>query len=71
MFVYYVSLTKHFTPYNIPSVPVLIQTLRTKFENDDFLTVIPLGGAHQGVYKVMISTKLKEDDLDCPVMVDK
>ena len=50
----YVCLQKHFNPWNTPDVMALILTLKAKIPDDDQLTVIPLGGAKQGYYKVIL-----------------
>ena len=68
---YYVSLIRHFTPWNIPTPAVLINTLRAKFPTDDFLTVVPMRGAEQGNYKVVVSEPIPEVDLFVQVMVEK
>ena len=70
MFSYYLSLVHDFTPWTIPSVATMVQTLRTKFIDDDRLTVIPLGGASQGIYKIRLSVGPPPEALFCPVKAD-
>ena len=70
MHTFFISLVKHFTPWNIPTPAVLINTLRAKFPNDDLLTVIPLRGAEQGHYKVIVTDPIPVADLTFQVMVE-
>ena len=56
MSTYYLSLVRHFTPWSIPAVVTLVAALRTQFPTDDQLTVIPLGGAKKGIYKIVLGS---------------
>ena len=68
---YYVSLQKHYNPWNTPDVLALIHTLKAKFPTDDMLTVIPMGGAMRGFYEVILTETPDEADQVLPVMVNK
>ena len=67
---YFVSLQKHFTPFNNPELPALLHTLRARFTNDDQLTVIPMHGANLGYFKIIVSKPPPEGGLTLPVMVE-
>ena len=70
MHVYYISLQKHFTPFNNPELPVLLHTLRTRFPEDDQLTVIPLSGANSGYFKIIVSDPPPNEEFSLPMMVE-
>ena len=58
---YVVSLRKHFTPWNIPSVTELIASLLEAFRHDDQMAGIPLRGAIMGDYKVELGGATPSD----------
>ena len=67
---YYVSLQKHFTPFNNPELPALLHTLRSRFPTDDQLTVIPMYGANVGYFKILVTATPPDGGLTLPVMVE-
>ena len=67
---YYVSLQKHFTPFNTPEVTALVHTLKARFPTDDQLTVIPMYGANNGFFKIIVSDPLLDGEFNLQVMVE-
>ena len=67
--VFYVNLTKHCTPWSVPTVLTLANTLKLRYSNDEMLTVIPMWGAMRGFYKVVLQETPSSEDLILPLMV--
>ena len=68
---YLLTLQDHFTPWDIPSVPTVILSIRAKYPADPKLIVVPDRNSHGALYKVVMdneSTKSGEA-LEIPLMV--
>ena len=68
---YFLTLQGHFTPWDLPTVPTVIHSIRAKYPGDPKLIVVPDRNSHGALYKIVMdndSTKSGEA-LEIPLNV--
>ena len=64
---YLLTLRAVYTPFELPTLPQLLQSLQAKFPTDTGLTVIQPRRAEQGMYKIVL--QVDADNLQLPLSV--
>ena len=64
---YLLSLRQVYTPWEVPTLPQLIQTLKARFPLDEGIKVVPPRQSEQGIFKIVLQAD--SDVLTVPLKV--
>ena len=64
---YLLTLRAVYTPFEIPTLPQLLLSLKAQFPTDEGMTVIPPRRSEQGMFKIVL--KEEYDNLKLPLSV--
>ena len=64
------ELRFHFIPWHVPTIPLVVQSLKCQFPTDSGLTVIPGRNKELGQYRVVIPTANADADVTVPLKVE-
>ena len=68
MCTYFLDLQPHYTPWELPTLPEVIHSIRAKYPHDPKLAVIADRTSMNAVYKIILNVDT-EGDLSIPVKI--
>ena len=66
---YILDLRQHFKPWGMPTIPEVVVSLKSQFQKDTGLTVIPGRNGEMGQYRVFLPTANPEVVVTVPLKV--